>query len=401
MTYTPFKIAQHCSKAALTILCAVMLQGGTAQAQEKPSLLITAGPIPESLRQSAYSKPVEIREITAKEITGDVYYVPGGSTLVTQRIAELGGSLQGIQNNVGGLANALNALQDANNTRAAEYYASVATINTQLQSGSTPGNPRLVRRLSAAEQSLEALNANATQLNELGVQIANTASEASFLLESTRAAYSLSGAIEEDHIRLAEVEDQISGTIVIIERILNTVNDDITRTSSYLASERNNIRTLALAVTNGDLYGKSLRNRPFSGLGNVQYASTGNIATDATYIDDGANGFGPQTQGTGLAAPRPLAKIKFDRPDVNYEQPVFLAVNQALERYPNARFDLVAVNPSSGNAAEVAIETTRARRNAEKVLRTLTQLGLGPERIDLSSDQSDTAASSEVHLFVK
>ena len=61
----------------------------------------------------------------------------------------------------------------------------------------------------------------------------------------------------------------------------------------------------------------------------------------------------------------------------------------------------VAVNPTSGNAAEVAIETTRARRNAEKVLRTLTQMGLDTNRIDLSYNESSTATSSEVHLFVK
>jgi len=78
-----------------------------------------------------------------------------------------------------------------------------------------------------------------------------------------------------------------------------------------------------------------------------------------------------------------------------------MAVTEALKRYPNARFDLVAVNPTSGNAAEVAIETTRARRNAEKVLRTLTQMGLDTNSIDLSYNESATAASSEVHLFVK
>ena len=48
-----------------------------------------------------------------------------------------------------------------------------------------------------------------------------------------------------------------------IERILNNVNDGITRTSAYLTTERHNLRTLALAVTQGDLYGKSLANRPF------------------------------------------------------------------------------------------------------------------------------------------
>ncbi len=102
-----------------------------------------------------------------------------------------------------------------------------------------------------------------------------------------------------------------------------------------------------------------------------------------------------------LSGPRPLAKIKFDRSDVAYEEPVYLAVNEALKRYPNARFDLVAVTPTQGNAAEVAIESTKARRNAEKVLRTLSQMGLPQDRVDLSYSESGQAASNEVHLFVK
>ena len=76
-------------------------------------------------------------------------------------------------------------------------------------------------------------------------------------------------------------------------------------------------------------------------------------------------------------------------------------MNEALERYPNARFELVAVHPNTGNAAEVAIESTRARRDAERVLRSLTQMGLSLDRIDLSYMPSNEATSDEVHLFVR
>ncbi|MEZ5919435.1 MAG: hypothetical protein R3D66_05905 [Alphaproteobacteria bacterium] len=47
------------------------------------------------------------------------------------------------------------------------------------------------------------------------------------------------------------MEDQINSLTVVIDRLLNNINDDITRTSTYLSSERNNLRTLS-AVTNGD-----------------------------------------------------------------------------------------------------------------------------------------------------
>src|SRR5690606_8435478 len=83
----------------------------------------------------------------------------------------------------------------------------------------------------------------------------------------------------------------------------------------------------------------------------------------------------------GMASgPRPLVKIRFDKPNVQYEQPVYMAVSDAMQKYPDARFEIVAVHPTGGNAAQVAIESTRARRNAEQVLRTLTQMGLDGNR---------------------
>jgi len=377
--------------AAISTLVAAFPISVQAQNNRSPSLIITSGPIPDSLRQSIYSKPTEIREITAKEVLSDSYY-DQTSTVVAGQIKNLASTLGQIQSRVTNITNELSQLQRANETRSAEYYANVATINTQLQSGTTPGNPRLVTRLGKAERSLEELGNSLSQLNSIAVNTAGAGTEASYLLENTRAAYSVAGAVEEDHIKLAELEDSVNNTIILIERVLNTVNDDITRTTTYLASERNNLRTLSLGVTSGDLYGKSLASRPFSAVASSYASADSGFAATAPVA---------QTAPATLSGPRALAKIKFDRPDVNYEQPVYAAVTEALKRYPEARFDLVAVSPTSGNAAEVAIETTRARRNAEKVLRSLTQMGLDTNRVDLSYNESAEAASSEVHLFVK
>lgn len=379
----------------------VHAQSGTGKA---PSLIITSGPVPEALKSTVYSKPVQIREITAQEVLSVPAITPsqglGSGTVVSGKVDELYGELGRVQNKIASLSGELNTLQRGNEERAADYYASVATINTQLQSGTTPGNPRLVGHLDNAEQHLETLGATISQLNGLASDVAGTASEASYLLEATRSAYSISGAIEEDHVELAKLEDSINSTIILIDRVLNTANDEISRTTAYLASERSNLRALALGVDNGDLYGKSLANRPFSSTGQFQLASTGGDAGFASAQPAQLSG-SSSAPAPALGSPRLLAKVKFNRPDVDYEQPVFVAVNEALERYPNARFDLVAVNPTGGNAAEVAIETTRARRNAEKVLRTLTQMGLPLESIDISHDASASAASSEVHLYVK
>jgi hypothetical protein len=348
-----------------------------------------------------------VKEITPNDIGGRAYY-DGAVTEVRRKIDGLAGELSGLQDNVQSLSQELQNLQRDGEQKSARYFTDIATINTQLQSGTTPGNPRLVNRITQAQGSLKGLEENVSRLNSNALQISDVASEASFLLENARSTYSLSGAVEEDHVVLANLEDEINGTIVLIDRLLNMVNDDITRTASYLSAERDNLRTLSLAVTNGDLYGKSLTSRPFSSAASYgaspMAATPASVeATDMMAPEQASLRSAPsQSQPSSLPAEgRPLVRIKFDNPNVDYEQALYVAVNEALDRYPEASFDLVAVNPTQGNAAEVAIETTRARRNAEKVLRTLTQMGLPAERVAISSDANAAAKSSEVHLYIR
>jgi hypothetical protein len=347
-------------------------------------------------RSSAiYNRPAVAPPITAQQIAGAAYF-QGDNTIVGQRVKDINNQLVTIQTRTNRLAEKLRSLQAKGRGNSAEYFANIATINTQLQTGTTPGNPRLVKRLASAQTNLDTLNNNVAQLNSLAVEIADTASKASFLLDSARSTYTVSGAIEEDHARLARLEDEINGTIVIIERILNDVNDDITRTTAYLASEQRNLRTLSLAVSNGNLYGKSLANYPFSRANQsslLQPASLGAAPMMAPQSTFNAP--------SSIGAPKPLAKIRFDKPNVNYEQPIYVAVQNALQQYPDTRFELIAVHPTSGNPAQVAIESTRSRRNAERVLRTLTQMGIDLERIDLSYAPSNEAQSSEVHIFLR
>lgn len=382
-----------------TIIC----DAGSAHARssDRPPLIITNDPLPSDLQDRVYSKPSRTRNITSSEVAGETYFNQNDVTVVGRKVDDLRNELFNLQGRVSQLSEKLAALQKDGQGKSAQYYAAVATISTQLQSGTTPGNPRLVARLAEARQSLETLAANVAGLNDLAMEVSSAASMTSFLLESARATYSLSGAVEEDHVRLAQMEDAINNTVVVIDRMLDNVNDDITRTVSYLSTERENLRTMSLAVSTGSLFGKSLSTRPFS---NAALADFGNdtqmVASPAAYAPQGEPVMSPQMAGIP-GGPRPLVKIRFDRADVSYEQPMYIAVNEALTRYPNARFELVAVHPTAGNSAAVAIESTRARRNAERVLRTLTEMGLSLDRIDLSYSPSAEASTNEVHLYVR
>lgn len=383
-----------------SIIATPMVAHAQIDMAQKPVLVITnkAMPTASTHHNSAiYSRPARAPEITPEQISSAAFFQDGNS-VVAGKIATLNKDLFAIQSNVNRLSEQLRAIEAKGKNSAAAYYASIATINTQLQTGTTPGNPRLIQKLDTAQFNLNALTENVSSLNALAVEMADTASKASYLLNSTRSMYNLSGAVEEDHARLAAMEDQVNGAIVAIDRLLNDVNDDISRTSSYLNTEQHNLRTLSLAVSNGDLYGNSLSNYPFS------RAQQSQLYQQASFTPNSPMAAPSQPMDMPVrpaSQARQLAKIRFDKPNVDYQQPIYNAVQNAMAKYPNSRFELVAVHPANGNAAQVAIESTRSRRNAERVLRTLTQMGVSLDQIDMSYAPSQQASTSEVHLFLR
>lgn len=263
------------------------------------------------------------------------------------------------------------------------YHQLVAAVNARLQVGTTPGNPELTAMWTQAQGELDKLDGSIARLNRLTNATAGDASMAVYLLDSTRATYTLSGAVDEDHRQIAILEDEINRTVVLIERLLNELSEDLQRQNNYLAGERRNLQLLSVAVKNGELYGPSLYNRPFVNTGPTQTSAAGTPA--------------PAPQPIGNR--RPLVVIKFTRPNVEYEQQLYAAVAQALDRKADAMFDLVAVAPSKPGTG--AASAAGARRSAEGVMRSLTSMGLPPNRVTLSATNSTQAQVNEVHLYVR
>jgi len=71
------------------------------------------------------------------------------------------------------------------------------------------------------------------------------------------------------------------------------------------------------------------------------------------------------------------------------------------QRIETSRIDLVAVHPKTGSAAQVILNSTAARRNAETVLRTLVEMGLPATRLNMTSVSSATAQANEVRVYVR
>ena len=147
---------------------------------------------------------------------------------------------------------------------ASSYFGVIANINSRLQAGTTPGNPQLVAQWGQAQSILDQMNTGVARLNSISNEVAGDSSFGNYLLNEIRAAYSLQGGIESDRDQLKQLETLTTGSLAQVDQLLNALSDEITRQSGYVAGERNNLVTLALAIQNGQLYGPSLANRQFA-----------------------------------------------------------------------------------------------------------------------------------------
>ena len=275
--------------------------------------------------------------------------------------------------------NDLQAVRSKSNTNSRTYHDRVAVMRSKLQLGTTPGNPMMVEAWNAAQEQLERVNDDIGEMNSLSSRVAADASMSAYLLDATRASFGISGAVDEDHQQLEVLEDEVSQTVVLIERLLTELSDDIRRQSNYVANERNQLNTLALAIKNGEFFGPSLASTAY----NVSSVKSPNVTSSKT----------------GLNRGRPLVIIRFNQPNVNYEQALYTAVNKVLQNQPNATFELVAVSSVNGGTAKAALNANETRRNAQNVLRSLVDMGLPPGRVSLSATTS--SSGNEVRLYLR
>lgn len=322
-------------------------------------------------------------------ILGSSTFVPEGvtegqptGTFVGQKIIELRDELKRLQVSISDHNDILQQLRTGIVQGSQRYHGSVAEINTRLQVGTTPGNPILVQQFNTAQADLDRVATDVTEMNKLATGVTGDATMANFLAEAARSAFTVSGAVDEDHRQLAILEDEVDKTSVLIERLLTETTEDVRRQTNYVATERSNLNLLSAGIKSGEIYGASLMNK-------AMVARAGS-----------AIGAGPMTaqQTTGR---RPLVVIRFDRKNVPYQQALYTAVSRVLERRPDAAFDLIAVAPEMGGDAQVALNASKARRLADGVRRSLIEMGLPSGRLAIGSETSGAARSNEVHLYLR
>jgi hypothetical protein len=252
---------------------------------------------------------------------------------------------------------------------AATYQITVGAMKGGQQGAATP-DPGAWQR---AQSQLRTVSANLDQMNALASEVAKNVAYAAYLQQSIEDANTAADATPEDRRQLITLQDATRQTSASLDQLLDGLRQEILKQSHFLGTEGANLAQMAPA----------------------------GAAAAAPQQQSALPSAGPGPAGGGLGG-RPFVVIRFDSPDVDYEQQLFEAVSTALARRPNVAFDLVAAAPAGGGSPEETTQNAEAARaDAAKVRRSLLGMNIPGDRISLTQLTDPGIQSNEVRLYVR
>ncbi len=265
--------------------------------------------------------------------------------------------------------------------KAAKYYEIVAHINARLQIGTTPANPELTEMWKQASAALTEMGDKVQEMKILSGEVNKQNAQINALLGNIAKTFSVPGALESDHERLKDLEDETNQTLIAQKRLTSELSAQVDRQMQAFKNESALVAALANGVRAGKPYGAEVA-------APVSLNSPASLQMSAEDEDNDV----PNAKIDGR---RPLMTIRFDRANVAYEQPLYRAVKAALDKRPNTDFELVAVSSAKkGNAAD-------ALKKADAVRDTLLAMGLPEDRVYVSKTADMKTKTEEVRLFLR
>ena len=272
------------------------------------------------------------------------------------------------------------ALRRAAASEIAAYDEVIKRMGERIAAGAAPRNPELLADWTEARRRIGRVDTAVARMRVLGAEVASDRALAVYLRDAARGAQGLSGT-DSDMAALRRIEAGYGEAAAALDRVAGELGTETNRQAAWVDMERGRAETLFAAIQGGTARTSTASTMP------APNAALSNAAPRAE---------APATRPAGVDGRRPYIVLRFDRPDVPFERPLFEAVQAAVSRQPDVRFDLVAVNPSGGG-----VDAATSRKNAERVLKALVEMGLPADRIALSARTLGAADSPQVHLYLR
>lgn len=303
---------------------------------------------------------------------------PGSTTgtFVSEKVSSFRTELVSLQNSIRKHNTDLQKLRTSVTKEATEYASSISAIETKLQMGTTPGNPHVVASLQGAQNNIKNLTGSSILTNQLTTRIIADATTTSYVLNSIKTTYSVSGAVDEDHAELKILQSEAEETSIILNNMLNEARTDYANQLQYIDNANKTVNSLEEPVRRGRLGGVAAT---------PMFAPTPTVSPTQMPTTSAGVGF----------SNRPLVVVKSD--SINYKQGLKQAVNAALQTKSDMVFDVVSVTPAKASK-DIRNKT---RNKASEVFQEMVLIGVNPENVGLSAKSYTDSKSPEVHIYVK
>ena len=142
----------------------------------------------------------------------------------------------------------------------------------------------------------------------------------------------ISGAIDEDHNQVKGLVDDVQRTSVLYSRLMDELEQKISREIMILNDERQYMKKLAEDVEVGK----------FGGRVSSPPTSSGTVSSLLLKKKIETMKIAPLNYDNAILV------IKFDDTNFDYSNALFESISNALEQMPSANFEVVAVSPTGG-----------------------------------------------------
>jgi len=184
-------------------------------------------------------------------------------TFVGGKINQFRADLSSIQNAISSHNNDFLRFKDLVDEQTSVYQGLSSAIRSRLQIGTTPGNPILVGQWNDAQRALEDIQNNVNNLQIVNNRVTADAALITHLKNAIDSSFFISGAIDEDHNQLKVLKDDVQRTSVLYARLMDELEQKISREIMILNDERQYMKKLAEDVETGK-FGSRVSSPPTS-----------------------------------------------------------------------------------------------------------------------------------------
>ncbi len=297
--------------------------------------------------------------------------VSNTGTFVGQKVLTFRSELSQLQDSIKANNAELQKIRSSVVNNALQYHKTIGTIEAKLQVGTTPGNPHMFEMLAQAQNNIQTMSTNSAAMNQLSAKVAADTANTDYLVEAIRSAYSISGAVDEDHRQLRILENEAGQTSILMHSLLNEVNSDISRQQQYLDTANANIAKLGDAIKSGSF-----------GVNNIPLKASSLLNSTNNTLSRNVSDM------TG----KPLFAVKFSSSNVKYKDSLKQAVANAIAKKPNVIFDVIAVN---------SLQTKNAHDYASKIFQDIIEMGVSADRVNISAKTDAKISVPSVMVYVR